>query len=449
MNDLHDSSAEKAVLGGLLIDESALVDVATILQPDDFYDEKHAWIYAAMLAMQTEQVRRDYVTITNRLDTDGHLEAIGGAAYLTELVGSTPTAMNAVTHARVVSRFGTLRKLMNASASIAKLAYNAGSEHVDQVFTKARQILDAATPMDSDDAVLLWLHSLDAFFSGQFERVGELEAIDRGEAPARVTFPWAAVQRFVKWLRAGMLAVIAAESSVGKTTAMECCAEYWARQGLHVAFFHLELSHRFMLDRRMARQSGETLETIESGEVTVRMREADLRMREWPGAIHYVHCPGWSAYQIVQKARQLRARGYCDVIVIDYLQKLQLGYRNGQNKADAVGNAVEGIKNGLEQMGIPGVLGSQFNRQAKHQDRKTASLIRSSGEVEEKSNVVITLDRDILDAEMTDSTGRIIAGTGERSPLVKVRIDKNTAGPTGDCELVMNGPRFSMRDKAQ
>ncbi|MFH1603028.1 MAG: DnaB-like helicase C-terminal domain-containing protein [Pseudomonadota bacterium] len=285
------------------------------------------------------------------------------------------------------------------------------------------------------------------FFDGQYQRCDELDRIDRGELPAQVSLPWEAVKRYVKHIHTGMLTVIAAETSVGKTTAIECCAEHWARQGLHVALFHLELSHRFMMDRRMARQSGETLETIESGEVTDRMREADERMRTWRGAIHYVHCPGWSAYQIVQKARQLNARGLCDVMIVDYLQKLRLGFRNGENKADAIGNAVEGIKNGLEQMGIAGLLASQFSRRSNAQSRKTADLIRGSGEVEEKTNIVITLDRDILTSEIRGPQGNIIAYPGERSPQVKVRVDKNTAGPTGDCELVMNGARFLMLDK--
>jgi replicative DNA helicase len=447
MDELHDLNAEQTALGSVLIDTSALVDVSTVLRPADFYDDRHRWIYEAMLSLQTEQTSLDPMTIAHRLDTEGHLVEVGGSAYLSELIGSTPTAMHAMDHARIVNRLGTLRKLMAFSANVATLAYNAKSEHLDGVFSQVRQMLDAATPIASDAVLLTWANSLDAFFSGQFERVEELEQIEKGTAPARVTFPWVAVQRFVKWLRAGMLAVIAAESSVGKTTAMECCAEYWARQGLHVVFFHLELSHRFMLDRRMVRQSGVPLEVVETGEVTGKMRDADVRMRAWPGAIHYVHCPGWSAYQIVQKARQLRARGMCDVLVVDYLQKLRLGYRNGQNKADAVGNAVEGIKNGLEQMGIPGVIGSQFNRQAKHQQRKTAALIRSSGEVEEKANVVITLDREILDADLFNSAGMPIAAGGDRSPVTKVRIDKNTAGPTGDCELVMNGARFMMLDK--
>lgn len=446
---LQDQSAERAVIGAILINASALLDVGVVLSPLDFHDEAHQWIYQAMTDLQTEQASLDYLTIADKLHQTGRLAAIGGSAYLTELISETPTSMHAARYAQIVYRLATLRRLMGASAQIAKLAYTSGNEKIDQVFTRARGLLDAATPMQSDDAVLLWLDSLDGFYNGQLERCSELDAIEAGTAPARVSFPWKAVSRFIRYLRPGMLATIAAESSVGKTVAMECCAEFWARQGLRVVFFHLELSHRFMLDRRMARHSGERLEVIESGQVTDAMKNADLAMREWSGAIHYVHCPGWSASQVVQKARQLRGRGQCDVMIVDYLQKLRLGYRSGQNKADALGNAIEGTKNGLEQMGIPGLIGSQFNRQARGQGRKTGGLIRGSGEVEEKSNVVLTLDREILDNDMHGPAGNVIAKVGERSPVVKVRVDKNTAGPTGDCELVMNGARFMMLDKQE
>jgi replicative DNA helicase len=307
--------------------------------------------------------------------------------------------------------------------------------------------------MESDKSVLLWLDSLSAFYDYQLDRQAELDAMSRGEVAARATLPWKALQKtdrggFVSYLRPGAMVVIAADTSVGKTVAMECCAEHWARLGLQVAFFHLELPHNLMIDRRMCRHSGDPLTLIESGAMTPAMEAATARMLNWKGGINYVHCPGWSASQIVAKARQMHQRGQCDVLIADYFQKFRLAYRNGQNKADALGNAAEGIKTFLEQAGIPGMVGSQINRRADEFRRKQAKHIKGSGDIEDKANIVITMDRDILDVPVFDDQGVLLANKGDRSPEVRVRVDKNTNGPTGDAELVINGARFLMLDRS-
>jgi replicative DNA helicase len=429
--------AEQAVLGALLIDGSAIADIATILRPEQVYDEANRAIYQAMCDLYSERTDIDVITVADRLD--GHLASVGGSAYLTELTLSVPMLYSPIQYARIVSRMATLRQLVSVGARIVQMAHNNHNGQIDDVFSQVQRLVDSAMPMASDKALLLWRDSLDAFFQQQLDRCAELDLIERGEAIPRATFPWQAIGRYVDYLREGMLCVIAADSSVGKTTAMECCAEHWAKAGLHVAFFHLELSHRFMLDRRMVRHSGELMKTVSSGSMTARMRDADGRLRKWPGAVHYIHCPGWSAHRVVQKARQMYNRGLADVVIVDYLQKLALGRKRGENKADAIGNSIEGQKVGAEQMGIPWILGSQLSYEGH---------LRGSKEIEDKSNVVMFLERPLLTAPACDENGNVIAEVGQRSPQVKVHITKNTAGPTGDTELVMNAARFLMLDKA-
>jgi replicative DNA helicase len=261
--------------------------------------------------------------------------------------------------------------------------------------------------------------------------------------------PWRGMERFNVRLRPGTMAILAAGSSVGKTTFLECCAEFWARQGYQVAFFHLELSHQLMLDRRAARLTGIPMHQIEDGILDARINDALATLYKYPGGINYVHCPGWSASRIATYARQLRNKGRCDVAIVDYLQKMHLAFKPGINKADALGDAVETLKTAAELLEIPMLLASQFNRAAQFSDRKTGDYIRGSGEPHEKGNVVITLDRDILNEDMHDGAGRVVAESGSRSPVLKVRVDKNTSGPIGDTELIMNAARLLVLDAAR
>ena len=97
-------------------------------------------------------------------------------------------------------------------------------------------------------------------------------------------------------------------------------------------------------------------------------------------------------------------------------------------------------------MGIPAILGSQVNRASLAFERKTAQAVRGSGEPGEKSNVVITLDREILNQDAIDTAGNVIAHAGDRPPTVRGRVDKNTGGPTGDFTLKMNAAKFLILD---
>jgi len=215
-----------------------------------------------------------------------------------------------------------------------------------------------------------------------------------------------------------------------------------------VTFFHLELSRATMIDRRTARQAGIPITDIEDGAMNAEIQKARQHMNAWRGGVHYQHCPGWSAQRIATRMHLLHGKGLCDVAVIDYLQKIRLFRNRGQNDASAIGDQVEAIKNACEQLGICALVGSQINRQAHEYNRKTEHGIRGSGEVGEKSNLVITLDRAILEAPMLDSAGRIVAGVGQRSPEMIGRVDKNTMGPTGDFKLVMLPERFTISDMA-
>lgn len=446
---LVDIDAERAVLGSLLINPGAIVDVSERLMGSDFYQESHRWVYEAACELYEQHADVDFVTVADRLQDKEQLAQVGGAAYLTKLLNETPTSMHAASYADQLHKLGVLRRLIQSAAQIAKLAYNGRSSELAEVLDKAQRLIDAATPDAKDDAVLLWLDSLEQLLETQVERAQQLDAQERGIASPIIRFPWSSLSRFNLRLRPGTLAIAAAGSSIGKTTFLECCAEHWARQGFRVVFFHLELSHHMMMDRRLSRLSGLTLQQIEDGAMGQQVDDAYKQMRAYSGGIDYVHCPGWTATRIASKARAFYARRLCDVVIVDYLQKLTLGYRPGQNKADALGDAAETLKILGEQLGIPVLLASQFNRAAGFADRKTGEYIRGSGEPHEKANVVLTLDREILNSPAFDSYGKVIAGIGERSPTMIVRVDKNTGGATGDTQLVMNAARFLILDEAR
>ena len=446
LDRLKNPEAERAVCGSVLVDPDVMLRLAGTLEPGDFTDERARWVYGAATTLYETQQPIDQLTMCAELERTGHLNQIGGAAFLTELVLATPTAMHADSYADTLRHLSTLRGLIDVAGQIAKIAYSANGSGTAAVLEKVRALIDGITPATSTDDVLLWMDSIERWVLSQLARNNEQADAEAGKVRLALTLPWEnTLRRFKLKLRRGTLAMVVAGSSIGKTTFMECCAEWWARCGYQVAFFHLELSHQTMLDRRMCRLSGVPIDKLEDGFLDdSNMYEATAEMKRYRGGITYVHCPGWSARAITAKARELNAKGLCDVMVVDYFQKVRIWRPQGASTNDGLADIAEVLKNCCEMLGIAGMAGSQINRRAEEAARVTAAHLRGSGEIGEKANIVITLDRDIL--TKPQMVGKRVHEIGERSPLMNVRIDKNTMGPTGDCQLVIQGERFWIKE---
>jgi len=132
--------AEEAVLGSLLIDPDAILKVASFLRAEDFYREKHGWIYQAALDLHERREPVDFVTLCDELRRREQLSEVGGAAYITALINAVPTAAHVEHYARIVERTAVLRRLISAAGRIAALAYE-GGENADEVVDQAEQLI--------------------------------------------------------------------------------------------------------------------------------------------------------------------------------------------------------------------------------------------------------------------------------------------------------------------
>ena len=102
--------AEEAVLGSILIDPDAIIRVAAMLKPEDFYREKHGWIYETALILHERREPIDFLTVCDELERREQLEEVGGAAFITTLINVVPTSIHAEHYARIVERTATRRR---------------------------------------------------------------------------------------------------------------------------------------------------------------------------------------------------------------------------------------------------------------------------------------------------------------------------------------------------
>ena len=136
----HSLDAEKSVLGSILIDKNAIIKVADLLRPDDFYYEKNSIIYSAILALFQKRSPIDLLTLASYLEDNDELEKVGGRSYLAELTHAVITATHVFQYGQIVKQKSTLRKLLKAGQAITGLGYEESKE-VEELIEEAEKAL--------------------------------------------------------------------------------------------------------------------------------------------------------------------------------------------------------------------------------------------------------------------------------------------------------------------
>ena len=171
--------AEQSVLGAILIDRDAVVEVAEFLRPEDFYRQANGRIYAAILDLFERREPIDIVTVAEALERREDLEAVGGRAYLSSLSNETPTAVHAAQYARIVERKAVLRNLIGAAGRIAGIGYEDPAE-IQEAIDRAESELFAVSQKRIDAG----FSPLKSLLHDAYDRLDYLHA-HRGEISRR------------------------------------------------------------------------------------------------------------------------------------------------------------------------------------------------------------------------------------------------------------------------
>lgn len=273
------------------------------------------------------------------------------------------------------------------------------------------------------------------------------EQAAREEVP---DYPWHSWNEFLGLPEVGMMMFLAAPESTGKTIYLEMIAEHWAKRGLRVGFFHLELNPRVTRRRRYARHTGIPEATLRSGSLTPqqqeRIEEANRMFATWPGGVDYIHAPGWNMGRIVRVAEL----NQFDAIVVDYLQKLVPSpEQHKSSKGDILRwypQALDELKNYCEEKEVYSFVASQITNEGKKAGEPTMADLRWWKELSEKANVGIIAWRDVVE-EGERFMGEMVTQPGAKSMYVQAKCEKNTMGKTGRLPTQqIEGARFRILD---
>src|SRR5215216_8064671 len=417
--------AEQSVLGAILIDRDAVIEVAEFLRPEDFYRQANGRIYAAILDLFERREPIDIVTVSEVLERSNELEGVGGRAYLSSLSNNTPTAVHAVQYARIVERKAVLRNLIGAAGRIAGIGYEDPAE-IQEAIDRAEAELFAVSQKRID----VGFSPLKALLHDAYDRLDYLHA-HRGEISG-VRTGFTDLDALTTGLQKSDLIIVAARPSVGKTSFALNIAEHAAvRDKKHVGVFSLEMSKEQLVLRLLSSVANIDSQRLRSGFLEeldfARIAPAMNALSEAP--IFIDDTPSISSMELRTKARRLQAESGLDLVVVDYLQLMQAGTTNRDaNRVQEVSEISRGLKALARELSVPVIALSQLSRQPEMRESKEPRLsdLRESGAIEQDADLVVFLYREKeRAAEETDIDGEVI----------NVKLAKHRNGPTGDIQL--------------
>jgi len=415
--------AEQAVLGALLIDPAALPQVVSALAAEDFFRPSHQKIYRAVQDLFQRGEAIDNVTLTAELERNNELDAVGGAAYLTELVERTPVASYVENYAALVERTAVLRRLIEASGQIAQIAWDDSAETIDETIDAVESTLFQALK----DRKRGDLRSLREILDDYFEKIEEIQA--NREESLGIPTGFSDLDRLLGGLQPADLCVVAGRPGMGKTSwLLTVAANLAVERRLRVAVFSLEMSCEQLAQRLLATFTGISAQSLRLGRI--RDDELELLMRaigELASAPLYIDdTPGITPFDLRAKVRRLDADAPVDLVIVDYLQLMQGGGRN-ENRVQEIGFISRSLKGLARELRVPVIAASQLSRavESRADRRPQLSDLRESGAIEQDSDMVLFLYRDAVYNEDT-----------EKKNIAEVNVAKHRHGPTGTIELV-------------
>src|SRR5215470_3356909 len=423
------AEAERAILGAILLDNTAYSQAAEYLRADDFSLDSHRRIYLRMMELAEESRPIDFVTLTEQLGQHKEIEAVGGVAYVTSLTDGLPRVKNIEQYVRIVKDKALLRCLIHAASNAIQKAYEQDAP--------AEEIVDSAESaifQISEKRIGVGFQGITEIVRDSFGSIDKL--YERGQRITGLETHFEDLDNLSSGLQKSDLINIAARPSMGKTAFAINIAENAAVMDRKVVgVFSLEMSRESLLLRMLCSQARVDSHKLRMGFLS---REDRAKLVGGLGAlleapIFIDDTPGISISEMRAKCRRLQqAQGRLDMVVVDYLQLVSGspsgGGRRYENRTQEVSAISRGLKALAKEMRCPVVALSQLSRAPETRtgnNRPQLSDLRESGSIEQDGDVVAFIFREeVYKPDDPDLEGK-----------AELIIAKQRNGPTGVVKL--------------
>jgi replicative DNA helicase len=436
--------AERALLGSILLDNSALNLALEAVGKDDFFSEAHRITFDKMVAISEKNRTVDLVTLSEELAKDGQIEKAGGAAYLAALTDGVPigTSVAVSEYSRIVKEKSILRRLINASNNLISRCLE-GTDDPDTLIDLAQsQVFDIA-----EQKVTSGFTNIRDIVRSSFGTIDDL--LDRGQRVTGIETGFVDLDNMTSGLQPGELVVVAARPSLGKTAlALNIAAHAAIKHHKTVGLFSLEMSKESLVIRLLCSEAETDSHRLRSGfssrDDWNKLTRALGRLGDAPLFIE--DTPALSIMQIRAKARRLKMEKGLDLMIVDYLQ-LVSGQGRFENRTQEVSYISRGLKSIAKELRVPVLALSQLSRAPEQRlgQRPQLSDLRESGSIEQDADVVIFIFRQRKAAEESEAEGEV----DHRGIEMKLIVGKQRNGPTGDIPVVFMRPYAKFANMAR
>lgn len=416
--------AEASVLGAILIDSDAIVKIADLLLPEDFYDEKHARIFEAAVTLYERHNPVDVLTLSDTLNANGLLEMVGGASYLTELTNFVPTAAHAEQYASMIKDKAMRRRLIKASQDITAMGFDETHTLQELVEQAEARLFEVSQQKVKQDVT-----SIEDVLGTSFERLEELHR-DKGKLRG-VPSGFRDLDAMLAGFQPSDLIILAARPSMGKTAlSLNLAHNVAVKAGLPVIFFSLEMSKEQLVDRMLSAESGVDSWKLRTGDLDDSdFEKIGIAMGTLSEAPVYIDdTPGISVSDMRTKARREAHQHPLGLIIVDYLQLMSGGARfaGSDNRVQEISEISRGLKGIARELKVPIIALSQLSRSVENRNPQIPQLadLRESGSIEQDADVVAFIYREEYYNPET-----------ENKNITKILVKKHRNGAVGDVDL--------------
>jgi replicative DNA helicase len=425
--------AEEAILGGILLDPEALGRVSDLVRPEAFYLNAHQDIYRAMLALQSQGMPTDLMSVTSWLKDRGLISKVGGQSKLIQLIDRTVSAVNIDQYAILVSDKYMRRKLIQTGSEIAHLGYDATSD-LAEILDQSEQRLFSITQDRPQNGLMSAADVLTHTFQ-------DIESRSLGMVLPGLSCGFYDLDAMTQGFQRSDLVIVAGRPSMGKTSfTMNVARNIAAFHKLPIAVFSLEMSKEQLVQRMLASEV-----RIESS----RLRAGRVSQQEWEPLGHAISAlsqipmfiddtPNITVTEIRSKARRLQAEqgGALGLILLDYLQLME---GNSDNRVQELSKITRSLKSLARELNVPVIALSQLSRgvESRTNKRPMMSDLRESGAIEQDADLIMMLYRDEYYNPDTPDRG-----------VAEVIIVKHRNGPTGSVKLLFESQFTQFRNMA-
>ncbi|MDD9963626.1 MAG: replicative DNA helicase [Gammaproteobacteria bacterium] len=420
----HSIEAEQSVLGSLMLKPDAWIDVIDILGVNDFYRSEHKIVFEAMDRLWRDNKPIDAITVADALSTKGQLDRIGGAAFLADLIETTPGTANAPAYARIVRDRSTLRQLIRAGQHITESGFEPDGRSSDDLVEEAeRQVFAIAEGRIADSGpqpVTPLLDTAAEEVRKLYEHKGQLPGLPSG---------FENLDKMTTGFKDSDLIVIAGRPSMGKTALAMNIVEYAVVEcDKPSVVFSLEMAAEQLVLRLLS-----SLARIDQS----RMRIGELKDHDWTkfGAavkrlkdrpLYIDDTPALTPGELRARVRRVaREADGVGLIAVDYLQLMRIA-GSAENRTNEISEISRSLKALAKEMRCPVLALSQLNRDVeRRQDRRPMMAdLRDSGAIEQDADLILFIYRDEVYNEDSQDKGvaEIIIGKQRNGVTGKVRL---------------------------